>query len=115
MPDGARYVGRPSRWGNPFRIYHGHSVIGPSWALAREAWRHLPASECVAAYVTSSSLGPDAAVEPFRDLLKARNRDERDRLREWLAPLKGRDLACWCSLDQPCHADVLLEFAGGAS
>jgi hypothetical protein len=22
--------------------------------------------------------------------------------------LTGRDLACWCPLDQPCHADVLL-------
>jgi Domain of unknown function (DUF4326) len=25
--------------------------------------------------------------------------------------LGGRDLACWCPLDQPCHADVLLELA----
>jgi hypothetical protein len=25
--------------------------------------------------------------------------------------LRGKDLACWCALDQPCHADVLLEFA----
>lgn len=27
------------------------------------------------------------------------------------APLRGLDLACWCPLDQPCHADVLLEIA----
>ncbi len=26
-----------------------------------------------------------------------------------LGELRGKDLACWCSLDQPCHADVLLE------
>ena len=25
--------------------------------------------------------------------------------------LGGSDLACWCPLDQPCHADVLLELA----
>ncbi len=33
------------------------------------------------------------------------------------AELRGKDLACWCGLDQPCHADVLLEWAnapGGA-
>ena len=30
------------------------------------------------------------------------------RLRHELA---GYDLACWCPLDQPCHADVLLELA----
>jgi hypothetical protein len=23
--------------------------------------------------------------------------------------LTGHDLACWCPLDEPCHADVLLE------
>ena len=27
--------------------------------------------------------------------------------------LRGRELACWCPLDQPCHADVLLEVANG--
>lgn len=25
--------------------------------------------------------------------------------------LKGKDLACWCPLDKPCHADVLLLIA----
>ena len=25
--------------------------------------------------------------------------------------LCGKDLSCWCRLDQPCHADVLLEIA----
>jgi len=25
--------------------------------------------------------------------------------------LRGQDLACWCPLDEPCHADVLLEIA----
>jgi hypothetical protein len=25
--------------------------------------------------------------------------------------LADRDLACWCQLDAPCHADVLLEWA----
>ena len=29
--------------------------------------------------------------------------------------LAGRDLACWCPLDQPCHADVLLELANGGA
>ena len=25
--------------------------------------------------------------------------------------LRDKDLACWCALDQPCHADVLLRIA----
>lgn len=110
MPEGAVYVGRPSKWGNPFRVYHGHSLIGPSWSLARAAWHHIPADECTAGYVTSSHMTPGEPVRAYRDLLKVRARDETERLSEWLAPLVGHDLACWCALDQPCHADVLLEF-----
>lgn len=26
-------------------------------------------------------------------------------------PLRGKNLACWCKLGQPCHGDVLLELA----
>jgi Domain of unknown function (DUF4326) len=45
--------------------------------------------------------------------------DESLRLyRQWLADssidpsaLRGLDLACWCPLRKPCHADVLLELA----
>ena len=33
------------------------------------------------------------------------------RVPEVRAELAGKDLACWCPLDQPCHADVLLEIA----
>lgn len=28
-----------------------------------------------------------------------------------LPDLRGKNLACWCALDRPCHADVLLELA----
>lgn len=30
---------------------------------------------------------------------------------EGLPKLRGKNLACWCPLDAPCHADVLLELA----
>lgn len=29
----------------------------------------------------------------------------------YLDEIKGKNLACWCSLHEPCHADVLLELA----
>ena len=112
MPEGAIYVGRPTRWGNPFRIYHGHSLIGPSWGLARDTWQHLAVDQSTSLYISSSQpLGPEDAVRPFRDLLTARYRDEPGRLATWLAPLREHDLACWCPLEQPCHADVLLRAA----
>ena len=28
---------------------------------------------------------------------------------DFLEPLKGKDLACWCRLDEDCHADFLLQ------
>ena len=75
MPEGAIYVGRPTRYGNPV----GVDVIG-SREKAKEAYRHyLWQFPEISAYVKRT--------------------------------LCGKDLACWCPLDQPCHADVLLEVA----
>ena len=34
---------------------------------------------------------------------------------QYYEPLRGKNLACWCPLDQPCHADVLLELANKAT
>jgi hypothetical protein len=112
MPEGAVCVGRPSRWGNPFWIANGHTLAGPPWGLARDSWTHLPLSRRDAAYITSSSpLGTAEAVSLFQTLMTVRQWYESERLREWLTPLVGRDLACWCPLNQPCHADVLLKIA----
>jgi hypothetical protein len=33
---------------------------------------------------------------------------------EYFEPLRGKNLACWCPLDRPCHADVLLELANSS-
>lgn len=51
--------------------------------------------------------GQAGAVEKFRVWIDGRARDGHVDL----AQLRGHNLACWCALDQPCHADVLLELA----
>ena len=85
-PEGAVVVARPSRWGNPFRVGHPDPIDG-----------HLIRSRAEAVERFRLHSGPAGAfaldVEHVR--------------RE----LRGRDLACWCSLDGPCHGDVLLEVA----
>jgi hypothetical protein len=55
------------------------------------------------------SLGREEAVRRYReDLLAGRLAiTVEDVERE----LRGRDVACYCPLDEPCHADVLLELA----
>jgi hypothetical protein len=48
---------------------------------------------------------PDVAVARFRvGRLTVTAEDVRRNL-------AGRDLACWCPLDRPCHGDALLEVA----
>jgi hypothetical protein len=47
------------------------------------------------------------AVDLFRRLEAPRMHD--------IARLRGKNLACWCRLDAPCHADVLLELANAPS
>jgi hypothetical protein len=99
MPEGAVYVGRPTVWGSP-------------WTVRDAYW--LP---------TDQRRG--FAVRRFREevgpcLLS--DNDAADRLGYPIGTpveqiirvhLAGKDLACWCPLDQPCHADVLLEIANG--
>ena len=46
-------------------------------------------------------------VSRFREYAEHRLLSEPD----WLEPLRGHDLACFCRLDYPCHADILLELA----
>ena len=54
-------------------------------------------------------MGRLEAIERYRsDLLAGRLAVTVDDVRR---ELRGKNLGCWCPLDQPCHADVLLEIA----
>ena len=96
-PD-AVIVDRRTYWGNPFTI---PDCIEAGFADTDDRARAL----CVEAFRSvlfhgrSSPWWPEARAEQF-DWIDAHIED-----------LNGRDLACWCPLDQPCHADVLLELA----
>ena len=75
-PNGFVYVGRPTKWGNP--------------------------------YIPESPDEFQDAVDYYKSwqevlIAKGYNHD--------FSELRGRDLACWCPLDSPCHADVLLRMA----
>lgn len=84
----AVYVGRPSRWGNPY-------VVG----------KDGDANECVRKY--AEELCPythhGGNLEDF--YVSEAN------LTDIEQSLKGKNLACFCALDQPCHADLLLKWA----
>jgi len=68
----AVYIGRPSKWGNPFKL---------------------------------SEYSLEKCLEMYKTWLDYRLLGEPD----FLKPLIGKDLVCFCPLDKPCHADILIE------
>lgn len=81
LPRGVIYVGRGSQFGNPFKEGDPTTVKG--------------------VYVTRES-----AVRMFRRLA-----EQPANVATIQKKLRGRDVACWCPLDVPCHADVLIEIS----
>jgi len=90
LPFGAVYVGRPSMWGNPWCAGELRGTLPP-----------MTAGQAVARYeqwlASTVSQPPHGAA--------------RAHILMCLYQLRGRDLACWCKLTDPCHADVLLAVA----
>jgi len=91
-----KYVGRPTKWGNPFRV----EDLGAKEAVKRY-------KECIL---------NNAMCYYFFDEIEASIQFDRFKwMAENLEQLRGLDLACFCSLVNkkeeytPCHADILLE------
>ena len=103
-------VARPSKWGNPFRpircdlLRHDDSLID----IAGRHWHVADGERILALRWVEKQRAVEQAVRCFRIRLANPRLYQRADI---AAELAGRDLACWCPLDQPCHADVLLEVA----
>lgn len=121
MPKGAVYVGRPSKWGNPFEAYKcpccGYWDVrddnGVTYLIDHRMTRR-PEVRANPNTWTSRYQAVDKAATLYYDeatyWLGGWSTTRPD-LASALSELRGHDLACWCPLDQPCHADVLLELA----
>ena len=86
------YVGRPTRWGNP--------------------WTHKPEGTTLARFVVATR---EEAIGNYRQwLLGTAFQDVLPEQRRWIVEhlhsLRGRRLACWCA-PKSCHAEVLAELA----
>lgn len=87
MPENTVSVTRPGKWGNPF------TVANP--VVKKEFWGKLE-------------------LENIEDCLKAYRLSTEVKIGQgWLniEELRGKNLACFCPLDKPCHADILLQLA----
>lgn len=95
MPPNTVVVSRPTRWGNPWQVSNRPCSVYPPVAVT--AFR----TNAIRSYRAWLAGGPPPvpgypAPPTLADIISA---------------LRGKNLACWCPLDQPCHADVLLELA----
>ena len=102
---GVVYVGRPTKFGNPFTL----RKVAPVPPKRTSMWAVVYNGTILVRWDTKHLAATDA-VDRFRRLMREPWAD-RPAERELVATLRGKDLACWCPLDQPCHADVLLELA----
>lgn len=87
LPPNTICVDRTTRFGNPF-------VVGKDGTAA----------ECVKKY--GEMLLPYTHAKGTLEDFYLSSANVLD-----IESLRGKNLACWCALDQPCHADVLLEIA----
>ena len=102
MPPNTVKVDRSTRFGNPipasYWLYrYGHNKADAQCAAAEWFGDLLP----------KMMAGTDSPLES----------DIEEHMR-WIAKhvgdLRGKNLACWCKVGAPCHADVLLEIANAS-
>ena len=106
MPAGAVYVGRPGRWANPFIVVRDGQFMG------EQLFRVVPGPTTAKpfAFYGGQRTRAEAAHQAVR-LYRRWITGSAVRITDLVPELGGKDLACWCPLDQPCHADVLLDLA----
>lgn len=110
------YVGRGSRWGNPFRLV---KYSDGKWAIkCDDDDKQISALTklCHAVYDTREDAAKDAVrcysfwLLPYthegtlNDFLQSQAV-----LEEALLTLKNKNLSCWCKLNETCHADYLIK------
>ncbi len=92
-------VARPSKWGNPFIV-----------SECRDAGFTGTDSELAVRCVEAFRVWVDTSY--WRENWSGGESEaRRAAIRAALHALRGKNLACWCKLDDPCHADVLLDLA----
>ena len=92
MPPNTVKVDRTTKWGNPFRV-------GATRERTRDYCADLFEFMC-GGYICMCD---DPEPDEQRAYLKMAKRD--------IKQLRGKNLACWCKVGDPCHADVLLRAA----
>lgn len=98
MPPNTKYIGRGSKFGNPFRVVRMHNLMGSFWATQDTRGSLIEGIRSIRAHHTKIEAQKEA-VDLFRAWSEYKD----------FAELAGHDLACWCKEGEPCHGDIILE------
>jgi len=90
MPPNTVKVDRSTDWGNPFKATDICLTKSKQFELGQP-------------------IGVVGAVQAFRNSIESNL--HRSETKHFLRKLRGKNLACWCPIGSPCHADVLLDLA----
>jgi hypothetical protein len=101
LPANTVCVTRPGKWGNPFKIGVWFKPVPEASPCSHfsQAWKKRSRPHMGYTKIENRRV----AVEWFEKFLK-------DDPRTFLE-LRGKNLACWCPLNEPCHAEILLRLA----
>lgn len=121
MPPDTVKVTRPGPFGNPYVVQHDplwnggriHALTGEPIVMDGPWQCALPRTDGQRSEAGFWFVNREDALRKAVDLFRYRIEELAigAMLRECLPELRGKNLACWCKADQPCHADVLLELA----
>lgn len=110
-PEGAAVVARPTRWGNPFAVRECRSPWCRADRLPVRHWHvYDPDAGACGLSEPTKAIAAAVAVDWFHQAV-VDDSELVESVENIVSGLRGKDLACWCPLGQPCHADVLLEVA----
>jgi hypothetical protein len=101
MPENTISVTRPGKWGNPFKLGDNLKEIDKLLLLKAD----LNLQEITAGIVTR-----DVSIKLYNSWLS--NTDEGVKVQSAAhQELKGKNLACFCSINDLCHGDILIKIA----
>lgn len=98
-PENAIIIDRTSRYGNPFKVGQRYRYI---LALALMGFKDDDLINGI--FVKDNA----HAVELYKRMINVFTAKAR---KEFFATFKGKDVVCFCKLDEPCHGDVILKEA----
>ena len=123
LPKNAICVGDGTQWANPWKVVKyfdmwtvkfskpSDGMLSFQYRVSSNDFNAFACNEYDSEiYFALKENAANFAVILYKDFLwNVHNRKIGIVLESYLQPLKGKNLACMCNLETPCHADVLVE------